>query len=98
MVLFKNRIRFSWVFDGFLERFGSLERMDMAGSSRIHPDLRPGTKACVEHWGHLRLRHRGPDHRGVRHAIHQNSPPFKDQVGKMAGYRDPGKEPMEKTR
>ena len=27
LVLFRNRIRFPWVVDGFLKRFGSLERM-----------------------------------------------------------------------
>ena len=31
---FKNRICFPWVFDGFLKRFGSPERMDMEGSPR----------------------------------------------------------------
>ena len=29
IVLSKNRIRFPWVSGGFLERFGSLERMDL---------------------------------------------------------------------
>ena len=34
IVLFKNWICFPWVFHGFLQRFGSLERMELEGTPR----------------------------------------------------------------
>ena len=42
IVLSKNRIRSPWVSRVFLERFGSLERMEMKGASRRTPDARGG--------------------------------------------------------